>query len=209
MRPGSSLRRRAVGVVLAALCFATSRVKAADPDCAAPGVVYEMEVKSESDAENLRATLWSCAGGVFDVTWHGRVVDASFSLVNGTNLSITGAVDPSSSAQPSSDVGFANDSAPTITEYSGGSIFYVGDNSTLTLESMVLEGAGLESSSYSRAIRAITHATTEPINPATVNVVDCTFRNNTGYNEGDDSLYAQWSAEQAKSLSNVTAIWMS
>lgn len=168
------MRRWAVGVALASLWSNTSPVESSDPECAAPGVVNEMEVKSSSDATAFQALLSSCAGGIFDVTWQGRVAtDESFNVVNGTNLNITGATDSSSSTQPSS----ADDlTSRGVIEGDLGRYFDVHDNSTLTLDKMILECTYEGSSRPYGAIHTYTDETAGPVSPATVNVIDCVFR---------------------------------
>lgn len=189
MRLGSSLVRCAAGLALASMWCNNSLVESSDPECAASGVVNEMEVKATSDVTALRALLNSCAGGMFDVTWQGRVAaNESFIVVNGTSLNITGVMSTSSSTQPSSDGGLAHGLTSTavgVIEGEYGSPFHVHANSTLSLASMVLEFAHPESPRGYGAIVAHTHETSELGNLAAVNVIDCEFRNNTAWSYGE------------------------
>lgn len=187
MRFGPSLVRWPVCVALAAL-FSTSPVESIDPECAAPGVTNELTVNSSSGAATLHTLLGSCEGGVFDVSWHGRVsTDKTFTVVNGTSLNITGVLGPSNSTPSSSDESDADDSAGTsaIEGHPFDPLFNVYYGGTVTLHSLVLDGNDMERSSmYGGAIYAYTDhdetsETSELLSPATVNIIDCTFLNHT------------------------------
>lgn len=177
MRLGSSVARWAVGVALASVWSNTSLAESSDPECVAPAVVNEIEVKSSSDVTALQALLNLCAGGVFEVTWKGRVaVNESFIVINGTNLNITGVSGTSSSTQLSSEGSFADGlTSVGVIEGEDESPFHVHDNSTLSLDNLVLEFAYPENPRDYGAIVAHTHETSEPVSPATVNVVSTVF----------------------------------
>ncbi|CAN0299067.1 unnamed protein product, partial [Scytosiphon promiscuus] len=196
MRAGSCSPVRWAVLAAGASCFFTaSWVESVDTECAATGVTNELAVNSSSDAATLRTLLYSCEGGLFDVTWHGRVaVDDTFTVVNGTSLNITGVVGvSSSSSQLSSDESHADGSTDVTAVIEGspfGNLFDVYYEGTLTLDNLVLEASDMSSSSrnggaiYAYTFHDETSETFEPLSPAAVNIIDCTFRNytvETGY----------------------------
>lgn len=168
---------------LALLCLINFRAESANPECAAAGVANEFAVESSSDAAALQTLLDTCVGGVFDVTWQGRVpLEGYFTVENGTILNITGvAAGSSSSAGLSSDGGGDADvPAPTavIEGTFSNSSFYVFSEGTLTLNNLVLENDPEQRSlAYGGAIYASTTYLGD--NSSVVNIIDCTFQNNT------------------------------
>lgn len=172
----------------------TSLVESADPECAAPGVVNELAVNSSSDAAALKTLLDSCDGGMFDVSWHGRVaVDDTFYVGFGTSLNITGVAGSSSSSQPSSDGSYADDPtrAAAIEGSPSNALLNVYQEGTLALDNLDLAAYDMTHKfrSVGGAIYAYTYTneTSEsvaPPSPATVNIIDCTFRNYTVDFEG-------------------------
>lgn len=189
--------RWAVGLAaLGASLFTTPRAQTADAECAAPGVTNELTVISSSDAAALKTLLDSCEGGLFDVTWHGRVaVDDAFTVVNGTSLNITGVDGSSSSSQTiSRSEGYADDDSSRTAAIEGSPLnrlFYV--YGMLTLDNMVLEAYEMASwidapqiggAIYAYTFDYETSETFEPPSPATVSIIDCTFRNYTASYKG-------------------------
>ncbi|CAN0098185.1 unnamed protein product, partial [Scytosiphon promiscuus] len=189
MRSGSSSPARWAVLAAGASCFFNaSWVESVDTECAATGVTNELVVNSSSDAAALRTLLYSFEGGLFDVTWHGRVaVDNTFTVFNGTSLNITGVMaGSSSSSQLSSDESHADDTTGITAVIEGfpfGNLFDVYFGGTLTLDNLVLEASDLISPTHDGgAIHAYTFhdetsETFEPLSPAAVNITDCTFRN--------------------------------
>lgn len=125
---------------------------------------------------------------MFDVTWHGRVaVDNMFTVVNGTSVSITGVAGSLGSSQLSSDERYADDSTGTaaIEGSPFKPLFSVSFGATLTLDNLVLQAYDMRGSMryggaiYARTFHNKTSETFDGLSLATVNIIDCTFRNYT------------------------------
>ncbi|CAM9905273.1 unnamed protein product [Scytosiphon promiscuus] len=203
MRSSSSSPARWAVLAAGASCFfAASWVESVDTECAATGVTNELAVNSSSDVAALRSLLYSCEGGLFDVTWHGRVaVDFTFTVVNGTSLNITGVMaGSSSSSQLSSDESHADGTTGITAVIEGstfGNLFDVYSDGTLTLDNLFLEASDMSSSSrnggaiYAYTFHDETSETFEPLSPAAVNIIDCTFWNYTVASGYGGAIYCE------------------
>lgn len=197
-----SARHQAVLFGMAASVLVASGTTSAGLECTAAGGVTEVDVSSDSDVQGLLELLRSCAGGVFDVNWHGRVaVNETFFVSSGTVLTVTGVHNFSSSLTQvgSGDDDVADDStAGGAAVIDGGyrtdtGLFTVNSGSTLSLDNLVLEKG---SYIYYSGGGAVTAGDVDVIDTATdtsyawgpgstVNVTDCTFLNNTATDGGE------------------------
>lgn len=124
--------------------------------------VTSLEVYSSSDLQDLRAALDCTGGGRFDVAWFGTVaVDDTFYVPDGSDLTVTGSISNSTL-----DGGHRTPSG----------FFRLYNNSALSLNNLVLVGG------YSTSHGGAVSAWGEGVSPGpianTINIVDCTFRNN-------------------------------
>lgn len=166
-------------VVLVSSLAAPHQVHAAA--CAAG--VTTLEVSSSSDVQSLRAALNCTGGAVIDVAWHGAVaVSDTFYVPDGSNLTVTGF---------SSGSALDGGSGPTATIDGGhrtpSGFFRLYNNSVLSLSNLVLDGG--YSTSHGGAVGAYDEDIAPPgaiVN--IVDVVDCTFYNNTAEASGESGV---------------------
>lgn len=124
---------------------------------------------SSSDLQDLRSALNCTGAGQFDVVWFGTVaVDDTFYVPDGSDLAVTG---------------FSSSSTLDGGHRTPFGFFRLHNNSALSLNNLVLNGG--YSASYGGAVSAWGEGLAPGPISNTINIVDCTFRDNTAETFGE------------------------
>ena len=157
------MRRGFFNVVVPKLALISSFLQGAHPGVCPPGTI-SMTVATTSELQTLMTTINCTGGGVFNVTWVGRVsLVETIEIRDEKILTVTG-----------STSGLTDFSRAAIDAGGMMGIFTVYNGSTLSLNSLVLEAGNVENGG---AVDARSFSS--------VIVDDCVFTNNIATNGGE------------------------
>ena len=157
------MRRGFINTMAAKLVLLFSFLQMAEPGVCPDGTV-SMKVATTSELKTLMTTIDCTGEGVFNVTWIGRVsLVEAIEIRDKKNLTVTG----STSA-------LTNFSSAIIDAGGTTGIFTVYDGSTISLNSLVLEGGNEKRG-----------AAVDARSSSSVIVDDCVFTNNIATNGGE------------------------
>ena len=165
--------RRHFFIVMAKLALMFSFLQGAEPGVC-PASTVSMKVETTSELQTLMTTI-NCTGeGVFNVTWIGRVsLVEAIELREGKKLTVTGStLELTDFSSAAIDAGWAT------------GMFTVYNGSTLSLNSLVLEGGNVTNG-----------AAIDVRSSSSVSVDDCVFANNIA-TDGGETLKIEHSAKR-------------